>query len=102
MTNNINVKEHIIPKDWDNIEIEKLCEEKGMVRGPFGGTLKKSYFVSKGYKVYEQKNAIYKEKNIGKYFIDEEKYEELKRFSVKEGDFIISCSGTIGQIYRIP
>ena len=46
--------------EWKNYTLEELCEPKGMVRGPFGGTLKKEYFVTKGYKVYEQKNAIYK------------------------------------------
>ena len=88
--------------EWKNYTLEELCEPKGMVRGPFGGTLKKEYFVTKGYKVYEQKNAIYKSVKLGEYYIDEEKYRELVRFSVNKDDFIVSCSGTIGEIYRIP
>jgi type I restriction enzyme S subunit len=55
-----------------------------------------------GLKVYEQKNAIYKNVNLGNYFIDKNKFNELKRFEVKKGDFIVSCSGTIGKIYQIP
>jgi type I restriction enzyme, S subunit len=52
--------------------------------------------------VYEQRNAIYRDADLGLYFIDENKYKELKRFEVKEGDFIISCSGTIGKIFQVP
>ena len=33
-------------------------EYVNLKRGPFGGDLKKEIFVSSGYKVYEQKNAI--------------------------------------------
>lgn len=91
-----------IPDDWSLLKLKDLCIEKGIVRGPFGGALKKEIFVDKGYKVYEQKNAIYQTIELGKYFINDEKFNELKRFSVKEKDLIISCSGTIGRIYEIP
>ena len=67
-------------------------------RGPFGSAIKKEYFVPKGYKVYQQQNAIYNDPNLGHYFIDKDKYEELSAFSVESGDFIVSCSGTIGRI----
>lgn len=89
-------------KPWKEFKLEEVCVPRGMVRGPFGGSLKKDAFIYKGYKVYEQKNAIYKSINLGDYYIDENKYDELSRFSVKENDFIVSCSGTIGEIYRIP
>ncbi|WP_303871733.1 restriction endonuclease subunit S [Acetobacterium wieringae] len=91
-----------IPKAWEVNTLENICVKKGLVRGPFGGALKKAYFQEKGYKVYEQKNAINKSALIGNYFIDEVKFKELERFSLKEGDFIVSCSGTIGKIFRIP
>lgn len=89
-------------ENYNRIELEKICVNNGLVRGPFGGALKKEIFVKSGYKVYEQKNAIYRNCNIGDYYIDEEKYNELSRFKIRYGDFIISCSGTIGKIYRIP
>lgn len=38
----------------------------------------------------------------GDYFIDSRKFRELERFRVEPGDFIVSCSGTIGCIYQIP
>ncbi|MDY0052969.1 MAG: restriction endonuclease subunit S, partial [Aliarcobacter sp.] len=88
--------------EWEEKSLEEVVENAGLVRGPFGGALKKEFFVSKGYKVYEQRNAIYKSIEIGSYYIDEEKFQELKRFELSEGDLIVSCSGTIGKIYEIP
>ena len=54
------------------------------------------------YKVYEQKNAINKDCSLGHYFIDAEKYEELKGFAVSPNDIIVSCAGTIGETYVLP
>lgn len=74
-------------------------------KGPFGSSLKKSMFVPKGektFKVYEQKNAIYKNATLGYYYISEEKFNELKSFEICPGDIIISCAGTIGECYEIP
>ena len=39
---------------------------------------------------------------IGTYYITEEKYQELKRFECKPGDIIMSCSGTMGELYQLP
>lgn len=92
----------IIPEDWDVMLLEDICVPSGLVRGPFGSSLKKEYFVKSGYKVYEQRNAIYKNVNIGNYYINQAKFDELIRFAIKQGDFIVSCSGTIGMIFQIP
>ena len=92
----------IIPEDWEEINLDGLVKNNGLIRGPFGGSLKKEIFVESGIKIYEQKNAIYQNVEIGTYFINEEKYKELNRFEVFENDFILSCSGTIGRIFRIP
>lgn len=90
-----------IPEKWCARQLQDICIPGGLVRGPFGGSLKKEMFQSSGKKVYEQRNAIYKSINIGNYYITDEKYKELIRFSVLPGDFIVSCSGTIGKIFRI-
>lgn len=84
-------------------KIINIC--KSIVRGPFGSALKKEFFVPKGentYKVYEQKNAINEDASLGTYYIDEDKFNELKRFECKPDDIIMSCSGTIGKIYQLP
>lgn len=80
---------------------EHLGDICTFIRGPFGGSLKKECFNTEGYAVYEQQHAIYSSLDI-RYFINEQKYQELKRFEVKTNDLIISCSGTIGKVFIIP
>jgi type I restriction enzyme S subunit len=72
------------------------------VRGPFGGSLKKSIFKQSGIAVYEQQHAIYDKFDSFRYFVDENKYQEMKRFEVKAKDLIMSCSGTYGKIAVVP
>ncbi len=93
-----------LPKGWEWKTLSEIVSSKkhSLKRGPFGGSLKKEIFVSKGYKVYEQKNAIYNDFKIGNYFITLEKYNEMKAFSIKPNDIIISCSGTIGKTAIVP
>jgi len=86
--------------DWAEKKWGDLCH---FVRGPFGGSLKKSIFKESGYVVYEQKHAIHDHFNQLRYFIDEVKFNEMNRFEVKEGDIIMSCSGvTLGRVAIIP
>ena len=80
------------------VELGEVCT---FVRGPFGGALKKELFQPHGYAVYEQQHAIYQNLDF-RYFIDQKKFDKLKRFSIKPGDMIVSCSGTIGKTFVIP
>ena len=82
--------------------IKKLGELCDFVRGPFGGSLKKSCFKENGYAVYEQQHAIYNQFNEIRYYVDAEKFEEMKRFELKAGDLIMSCSGTMGKVAIVP
>ncbi|MDR3131318.1 MAG: restriction endonuclease subunit S [Treponema sp.] len=84
---------------WPLVRLGDVC---GFIRGPFGGSLKKEIFVKSGYLVYEQYHAINNDFNFCRYFIDENKFFEMKRFEVKTDDLIISCSGTMGKIAIIP
>lgn len=90
-------------KGWEVTSLENVCSS--IVRGPFGSALKKEFFVlpdDTNYKVYEQKHAIQKDANIGNYYVTVDKFKELSRFEVKAGDIIMSCSGTIGELFVIP
>ena len=89
-----------LPEGWEWTRFENVIDD--FKRGPFGSSIKKEYFVPTGYKVYEQQNAIYKTFKRGNYYISEEKFNELKAFEVKPLDYIVSCSGTIGCLYRLP
>ena len=87
---------------WEDLTLNDIAEYK---KGPFGSSITKAMFVQKGdntYKVYEQGNAIRKSVEYGHYYISEKKYEELKGFTVYPGDIIISCAGTIGEVYKLP
>lgn len=89
-------------EDWKNLTLNDVADYK---KGPFGSSITKAMFVPKGsetYKVYEQGNAIKKTVYYGNYYITGAKYKELSVFSVKGGDIIISCAGTIGEIYKLP
>ena len=84
---------------------KKMNELAFYKKGPFGSSLKVSMFVPKGentFKVYEQKNAIYKDENLGYYYIDETKFMQLKSNEVFSGDIIVSCAGTIGECFIMP
>jgi len=90
--------------NWELKTFEDLAKKQkhAIKRGPFGGALKKDIFVKNGFKVYEQQHAINKDFSLGHYYIDDKKFKEMKAFIVEPGDFIISCSGTLGRIARMP
>ena len=84
------------------IEITK-DEPNSIKRGPFGGSLKKDDFVESGYLVYEQRHAIHNDFEYEKYYITEEKYNDMIMFKVNPKDLLISCSGvTLGRIAEVP
>ena len=95
----------ILPKEWKWVTWDTiLAFDKGAFkRGPFGSSLKKSMFVDSGYKVYEQYCPINDDCSFARYFITDEKYNELKAFAVQAKDFLISCSGvSLGRITQVP
>ncbi|WP_445749375.1 restriction endonuclease subunit S [Polaribacter sp.] len=89
-----------IPENWVWCRLGDLGSFR---RGPFGSALTKGIFVKEGFKVYEQRNAIYDNHMLGEYFVTKEKFEELKAFRIFPKDLIVSCSGaTLGRIAEIP
>ena len=92
------------PMGWEERNLPDLVSKRkhALKRGPFGGALKKEIFVPEGFKVYEQKNVIYDDFEIGSYFIKKSDYERLVPFKVSSNNLLISCSGTIGRIAAVP
>lgn len=92
-----------LPLGWALCTLNSLAIYK---KGPFGSSLTKGMFVPestpKRVKVYEQKNAIQHNEEIGNYFISDTKFNEMQSFEVNPLDFIVSCAGTIGEIYKLP
>lgn len=92
-----------LPNGWCLASLDLFGYYK---KGPFGSSLTKSMFVDEKtpnrVKVYEQKNAIQHNYQLGNYYISKNKYDEMRGFSVFPGDIIVSCAGTIGEIYQLP
>lgn len=88
--------------EWEENIFDNLAEYK---KGPFGSALKKSIFVPKSketVKVYEQQNAIEKDWELERYFITRDYADKMENFNVGPGDLIVSCAGTIGEMYELP
>lgn len=86
--------------EWKKVRLAEVLEPKGYIRGPFGSALRRNELQESGIPVYEQQNAIYNHRNF-RFYVNNIKYDELKRFTVKENDMMISCSGTIGRVSMI-
>lgn len=88
---------------WEQRKFGDLADYK---KGPFGSAITKDMFVPKSngsVKVYEQQNAINKDWCLERYFLPREYAStKLNPFETHGGDIIVSCAGTIGEIYEIP
>lgn len=94
-----------LPQGWEWVCWGELLayDDGAFKRGPFGSSLTKSMFISEGYKVYEQYCPINDDCSFERYYISDEKFEELRGFAVKAGDFLVSCTGaTLGRITQVP
>ena len=91
-------------KDWLFTEVKNTVEkQKNAIKaGPFGSSLKKEFYVDKGYKIYGQEQVIKDDLNFGNYYINEELYKKLESCKIKEGDILISLVGTYGNISVVP
>jgi type I restriction enzyme S subunit len=87
---------------WTTIEDLIDDSDNAIKAGPFGSSLKKNSYSSKGYKIYGQEQVIRGDPYYGDYYIDRKKYETLKSCSVKPYDILISLVGTIGKTLVLP
>ena len=92
------------PMKWIVSKIEDIAaqEKNALKAGPFGSALKKEFYVKSGYKIYGQEQVICGDASFGDYYIDEEKYKELKNCAVQAGDILISLVGTYGKALIMP
>lgn len=101
---NENVKDGELPKGWEITTISDLAhkDKHSLKAGPFGSSLKKEFYVPRGYKVYGQEQVISGDAFLGDYYINEEKYQELKSCKIKPLDILISLVGTVGKVLILP
>jgi len=94
-----------LPAGWGWVAIMSLLsdERKAMATGPFGTLLSKADHKSDGLPVLGIENignGVFVHGN--KIFVSEQKAKELEPFQVEAGDVVISRSGTVGEICKIP
>ena len=93
-----------LPNGWAWANFERLAEDipHALKAGPFGSSLKKSFYVPHGYKIYGQEQVLRNDPTYGDYYIDDDRYENLRSCAVKPGDILISLVGTIGKVLILP
>lgn len=93
-----------LPEGWVWATVEQLAknEPNAIKAGPFGSSLKKSFYMPKGFKIYGQEQVLRDDPYFGDYYIDKRLYETLKSCAVQPGDILISLVGTIGRVLILP
>ena len=93
-----------IPWNWDVKRLKftlELCNDNMKV-GPFGSALSGNDYTDHGKWVYNQRIVLDNNFQEGDVFISEEKYAEMRGFSVRAGDILITTRGTIGKTAIVP
>ena len=93
------------PNGWRWVKLGELCDPtKGSSRiGPFGSSLRKDELSESGIPLIGIENILPNRfEQCFRRFISTAKYSELKDYTVKPGDVLVSTMGTIGRCAIVP
>lgn len=95
----------LIPTCWEVKSVDDLLlpVPNAMRSGPFGSALLKQELREAGIPLLGIDN-VQAEEFVGTYtrFVDEQKYQELKRYAVRPRDVMITIMGTVGRCCVVP
>ncbi|MEM9834280.1 MAG: restriction endonuclease subunit S [Bacteroidota bacterium] len=92
-----------IPDHWQVQPVKYVIDKnKGVQIGPFGSSLKSDFVKSFGFKIYGQENVIKSDFSLGYKYLDDEKFDELSKYELLEGDIVITMMGTTGKCQVVP
>ena len=91
-------------KCWTQSTLGEIAPGRGeIVDGPFGSSLKPDQYVDEGIRVIRNFNVRpgYFDPSAYKY-VTPEKFAEIRRSEVSEGDLLLSTKGTVGNVCLMP
>ncbi|MCW8127382.1 restriction endonuclease subunit S [Microbulbifer halophilus] len=94
-----------VPREWETSKLLDLLAdvEPAMRSGPFGSALLKSELVEEGIPLLGIDNVhVEVFRSDFRRFVTPEKFSELKRYSVRPDDIMITIMGTVGRCCLVP
>ncbi len=90
---------------WQTLPLEELAvSQKGAIKiGPFGSQLKKCDLTASGIHVVGIENVLNETfDGLGRRFISDSKFQQLRSVEILPGDVLITMMGTIGRVAIVP
>jgi type I restriction enzyme S subunit len=93
-----------IPEDWEVVSVEEISAKHphALATGPFGSSISSKYFKNSGIPVIRGGNMSAETTSRliddDLVFLSLEKAAEFRRSTVRDGDLIFTCWGTINQV----
>ena len=93
-----------IPVSWSITRLKFMLanEEDSLKVGPFGSSLSATDYIPEGKWVFNQRVVLDNNFIDNDTCISNEKFQEMKSFSVYPGDILITTRGTIGKVAIVP